>query len=251
MLTIKAISQLLEDKKTNHNQINSGTFNFGDPWDYAGANEIRYPFFGARLVPGSSISNTVNGSDDITAIEIFLADLVKKDDSDQTQLLSDLKIIFLDLYAQLIFDLKNYFKANIDSSVVMNHFLTEFNNDEAIGWSVTLNIKQFFDNSTCSDISYGNAGKVIVYDSNGNVVSILNPNSVIYLDPVYTDILETFTLTGAANTTQALSQTPNFIYGVYKNGQKLRVTDDYTVSSGTITFLYELDSDKIDVVYNY
>ena len=120
MLTIKALSQLLEDKKTNHAQINSGTFNFGDPWDYAGAHEIKYPFFGARLVPGSSIADTINGSDDITAVEIFLADLVKSDDSDQTQLLSDLKVIFLDLYAQLIWDLKNYFKVCLHLSTILN-----------------------------------------------------------------------------------------------------------------------------------
>ena len=253
MITIKALSQLLEDKKTNHTILSSGTYYFGDPWEFGADNTIVYPFMGARLLPsGNSLTNTINGADNVTSVEIFFCDLVQKDESDETQTLSDLQLITLDIYSQVLFDLKNYYKANLDDSATLNPFTERFD-DEVTGWSIVLNIRQFYDKSTCDNISNGNAGKVIIYDSEGNIVQILNPNSVYYLDPMYTEVLETFTLTGAANTTQALANTPNFIFGVYKNGQKLRggASDDYTISGAIITFLYALTSDKIDVVYNY
>lgn len=63
-----------------------------------------------------------------------------------------------------------------------------------------------------------------------------------------TDIDETFTVTG---TTQALGNTPLFVYGIYLNGQRLINTIDYTISGNTITFTNPLASDKISAVYKY
>ncbi len=63
-----------------------------------------------------------------------------------------------------------------------------------------------------------------------------------------TDTEETFTVTG---TTQALSNTPSFIYGVYMNGQRLTLAIDYTITTNTITFTNAMASDSITVSYKY
>lgn len=54
------------------------------------------------------------------------------------------------------------------------------------------------------------------------------------------------TVTGS---TVTLPQTPTFIYGVYKNGQKLTLTTDYSVVANVITFVNVLAADLISVVY--
>ena len=54
------------------------------------------------------------------------------------------------------------------------------------------------------------------------------------------------TVTGS---TVTLPQTPVFIYGVYKNGQKLTVTTDYSIAGNTITFVNALAADLISTVY--
>ncbi len=177
MLSLKQISKLLQDKKENHVQLSSGTYFFGDPWNFGMHNEITYPFMGARLLPsGNSINNTQNGADSVTSIEVFFCDLIHKDNSDYEQVLSDMQIVALDIYSQLLWDLKNYYKVNLDPSVSLNPFTDRFN-DEVTGWSIVINIRQFYDKSTCDNVSSGNAGKVIIQDQDGNVIDVLDPNT--------------------------------------------------------------------------
>jgi hypothetical protein len=53
-------------------------------------------------------------------------------------------------------------------------------------------------------------------------------------------------------TTVTLSATPNFVFGVYKNGIKQRIggAKDYTIATNVITFTTALLNDDIEVVYN-
>jgi len=53
-------------------------------------------------------------------------------------------------------------------------------------------------------------------------------------------------------TTVTLAATPNFVFGVYKNGIKQRVggAKDYTIATNVITFTTALLNDDIEVVYN-
>ena len=244
MLSLNGIVSLLQYKQQNHAQLSSGTFYFGDPWEFGQNETIKYPFFGARLLE----NNTLAGNLDTTSIEIFFCDLVHKDESNETEVLSDMKQIALDIYSQLRTDLKDDYKANLNDTAQLNPFTEKFN-DMVTGWSITLNIEQFYDRSTCDTPDSGaNAGKVIIYDSNGDVVAILNPNSTYTLDPMYTETAEAYTVTG---TTQSILHTPHFIFGVFMNGQRLTLTTDYTVSGTTITFVNALASDVIVVVYNY
>jgi len=183
MLTLKQIAKLLQDKKENHVQLSSGTYYFGDPFFYADSNDIKYPFMGARILDsGNSISNSINGADNVLAIEVFFCDLIKKDDSDGVQTMSDMQIIALDIYSQLVYDLQNYFKANLDNTVTLNPITPAFNNDESIGWSIVLNIRQFYDKSTCGDVNSDTSGKVIVFDQDGNILYTLYPGQTLTIE---------------------------------------------------------------------
>ena len=242
MQTLNQLIQLFEDKKANHSILSNGTFYFGDPWEFAQSNEITYPFWGCTLN-----NSVINGNLATTNFQFFFCDLVHKDESNETDVLSDLQLIAMDIYSQLKYDLENYYDATVNDSAQLNDFTARFN-DEVSGWELNLNINQFYDQSVCSTISAGNAGKVIIYNADGSVNSILNPNSFYYLPEDMTETAETYTVTG---TSQTILQTPNFIFGVFMNGQKLTLTTDYTVSGTTITFVDAKAADIITIVYNY
>jgi len=64
----------------------------------------------------------------------------------------------------------------------------------------------------------------------------------------FTDVENTQTITG---TSIILPNTPNFIYGVFMNGQRLTLTVDYTISTNTITLTTAADSDSFTIIYKY
>lgn len=243
MLSLNQILTLLEDKKDNHAVLTDGTFLFGDPWEFGASNEITYPLMGVTL------NNTnLAGNIHTTSLQIFFCDLVHKDESNEQNVLSDLQTSALEIYSQVKSDLEDYFKATVSNSATLEDFTERFD-DEVSGWQLTLNIEQFYDRSTCNLPDSGNnAGKVIIYNADGTVNVILNPNSYYFLPENMTETAETYTVTG---TTQSITQTPNFIFGVFLNGQKLTLTTDYTVSGTTITFVTALSSDIVTIVYNY
>jgi len=189
MLTLNQIIQLFEDKKANHVQLSNGTFYFGDPWEFGQSNEITYPFWGCVLN-----NSTINGNDSTTTFQMFFCDLVHKDEGNETDVLSDLQLIAMDIYSQLKYDLENYYDATVNTTAQLNDFTSRFN-DEVSGWELTLEVKQFYDQSVCSTISSGNAGKVLILDQDGNTIATLNPNS-------------TYTVTQLTTLLQDLSNTP-------------------------------------------
>lgn len=72
--------------------------------------------------------------------------------------------------------------------------------------------------------------------------------TVTYTTQVMQLTEDTSTITG---TGYVLSNIPLFIYGVYKNGQRLTLTTDYTIVGATITFIESLIADSITVSYKY
>lgn len=188
MLSLISLKTLLENKQQNHDQLSEGTFYFGDPWEF-GANEtITYPFFGARLLPSG---NSLSGNVLTTSIEIFFCNLVHKDESNETDVLSDMEQIALDIYSQLRTDLKDYYKANINETAQLNPFTERFD-DEVSGWSIVINIEQFYDRSTCDTPDSGaNAGVVLIVDQDGNTIATLNPNSTYTVTQLTTLLQDT------------------------------------------------------------
>ena len=189
MQSLNQLIQLFEDKKANHTILSNGTFYFGDPWEFAQSNEITYPFWGCTLN-----NSVINGNLATTNFQFFFCDLVHKDESNETDVLSELQIIAMDIYSQLKYDLENYYDSTVNDSAQLNDFTARFN-DEVSGWELSFNISQFYDQSTCSTISTGNAGRVTIIDSDGNVLEYLNPNT-------------TYTVTQLTTLLQDLSNTP-------------------------------------------
>lgn len=184
MQSLNQLIQLFEDKKANHTILSKGTFYFGDPWEFAQSNEITYPFWGCTLN-----NSVINGNLATTNFQFFFCDLVHKDESNETDVLSDLQLIAMDIYSQLKYDLENYYDSTVNDSAQLNDFTARFN-DEVSGWELSFNINQFYDQSTCGTISSGNAGKVTIIDSDGNVLEYLNPNTT-YTVTQLTTLLQT------------------------------------------------------------
>jgi hypothetical protein len=172
MLSLNQILTLLADKQSNHAELSSGTFYFGDPWEFGASNEITYPFMGVTL------NNTnLAGNIHTTSLQIFFCDLVHKDESNEQNVLSDLQTIALDIYSQVKSDLEDYYKATVSNAATLEDFTERFD-DEVSGWQLTLNIEQFYDRSTCETPDSGNnAGRVRIVDQNGDLVRWLNPNT--------------------------------------------------------------------------
>jgi hypothetical protein len=190
MLSLNQLVQLFEDKKNNHAQLSSGTFYFGDPWEFGNNSTITYPFMGVVLN-----NSNLNGVTLTTSFQIFFCDLVNKDESNEDNVLSNLQQVALDIYSQIKYDLENYYDSQINGSATLNDFTERFD-DEVSGWEVTLNVEQFYDHSTCNlpDSNVG-SGKVLIIDQDGNTIATLNPNS-------------TYTVTQLTTILQDLSNTP-------------------------------------------
>ena len=84
-------------------------------------------------------------------------------------------------------------------------------------------------------------------EDHGRIIAALNRLKVA-ITTLTNTTTDTQSITG---TTMTLANTPTFIYGVYKNGQLLTLTTDYTILTTTITFLNSLDADTISVVYRF
>ena len=242
MQTLSQLITLFEDKKANHAILSEGTFAFKWPSEIGQDTEITYPLWLCWLE-----NSTINGNDFTTSFRMFFCDLTHKDDSNETDVLSEQQIIATDIYSQLKYDLENYYDATVNVTATLEDRRHSFN-DDVTGWEMALEVKQFYDQSVCSTISAGNAGKVIIYNTDGSVNAILNPNSFYFLPEDMTETVETYAVTG---TTQSILQTPNFVFGVFMNGQKLTLTTDYSITGTTITFVNTLAADIITIVYNY
>lgn len=144
MRTLNQIVQTLEDLQGTSALLNNGTFLFGDPWEYGASSKITYPFMGARLV-----SSNLNGKIHTTVINLFFCDLVHKDESNETEVLSDMTLAGMRLYSELKKELENNYPATVNDSSSFTPFTERFD-DEASGVEVNISIEQFFDDSTCA-----------------------------------------------------------------------------------------------------
>ena len=184
MLSLNQKIQLFEDKKANHDILSNGTFFFGNPNDIGMSEEVTYPLWFCWIE-----NSTINGNNLVTSFKFGFMDLVHKDISNQTDVLSEQQLIALDIYSQLKYDLENYYDATVNTSASLTDVIAG-RNDEFTGWEMAFDINEFYDQSVCSDISAGNAGKVIIVDSDGNVLEYLNPNTT-YTVTQLTTLLQT------------------------------------------------------------
>lgn len=113
-MTLNNVIQELNDIATTHDQINH--FFFGNTWDFATSGTVNYPAMIAELEPaileGSTLTHT---------FKIYIGDLVQKDSSNKTEVLSDCLLIALDVIYQLQSNSYDWVLQN-KNSITLNDF---------------------------------------------------------------------------------------------------------------------------------
>ena len=140
-LTINQIKDIFNDFANRHLQVND--FYFG-PIDKIGdSKEFVYPLFGA--VPGDVIIGSNGGNDVQRTAEfrftMFACDLEKRDDSNETEIRSDIVQILSDFIAEC--DGHDFFYTNeidIVGDLVMTPFTERFS-DLVTGYALTFNLR--------------------------------------------------------------------------------------------------------------
>jgi hypothetical protein len=166
-ITHNQIVKLLRDLATNHYQING--FGFGDPWEYLASNTPATPCLWGIL------NNTQRTKREVTlSYSLLIFDLVKINEDNEDEVLSDTQQIALDILAML--GSPTYTSQFIlgDSSQ-MEDFTERFDSKVA-GWKMDITIRIPFDNDVCQVPASGlpsleNTYEVTVYDQNGNIVT--------------------------------------------------------------------------------
>lgn len=203
MLTLNQDVELFKNFALKHKGIN--TFYFGDEWEADTSIEIVYPFMNAILQGSKNEKGIVSRT-----YLIIMSDLVNKDESNETQVLSDTE--------QLCFDLPYYLRGVSNSNLLgafkynENVTLTDFterNDDMVSGHYFDLTISSYIGNNSCNlPIDSGNildnnyiyvggnlpSGSFIVEikDQDGNVIQTFNTSGQ-YVVTVLTSIQDTIT----------------------------------------------------------
>lgn len=144
MRTLNQILTLIEQNKQSVAIINNGTFYFGDPWEFGKSNPITYPFTGVRFV-----SSGLNGAIHSMTFNIFLCDLVHKDESNEQTVLSDMELSALRLFSEIKYDLELSYPATLNLTMGITPFTERFA-DEVSGVEMNITVEQHFDDSTCT-----------------------------------------------------------------------------------------------------
>lgn len=147
MLTLNQIVNQLQSIQENHAQLSD--FRFGNPADYGSEEDIKYFLLGAWLEPG-----TLAKGKSTTKLKVYVVGLVNIGESDElpnigmrNDVLSDTQLILMDVFAQLW----EYFD---EASIVLapdaafEHIEGAWD-DNVYGWSMTIDINQFFARDTC------------------------------------------------------------------------------------------------------
>jgi len=150
VLTLNQIITRIQSLVSSNVLLSNGSFYFGDPWEYTASQisgGMKYPFVGARLV-NSNINGT-NANVFETNINLFFCDLVHKDESNETEVLSDMLKACQMFYADLTDDLNDYDGTDVSLNSSMTPFTEKFD-DEVSGIEMTITIQQFYNKSICA-----------------------------------------------------------------------------------------------------
>ena len=168
-ITHNQIVQLFEDLSTNHFQING--FGFGDPWEYLSNNTPNTPCLWGVL------NNTQRNKREVTLnYSLLIFDLVKADESNENEVLSDTHQIALDLLAMLGSPTysSQFF---LGDNSPMEDFTERFDSKVA-GWKIDISLRIPFDNDVCQVPASGlpsleNNYDVTIVDQDGNIVALV------------------------------------------------------------------------------
>lgn len=168
-ITHNGIIKLFEDIANNHYQINA--FGFGDVWEYLASSTKRTPCLWG-ILNGSSRNNKELTLD----YTLLVFDQVKRDESNEDNVLSDTHQILLDVIT--ILNSPTYASQFILSVTNSMSDFTERFDDAVSGWSVNVSLRIPFDNDICQIPSSGlpsltNDYQVTILDQDNNVVALV------------------------------------------------------------------------------
>lgn len=157
MQTLNQHITLLRSYSESHLQINS--FGVGDAWElvesFTQTNGVigedgevvanrTYPVMWVEIAGSNLSENKLTDS-----YNIYFADLVNKDERNEIEVLSDTKLLCLDLCAYLKHSDELNGLLNINFEFTMDDFTEKFN-DEVAGWVMTLQFTQPYNYSLCA-----------------------------------------------------------------------------------------------------
>lgn len=122
-MTLNQLIQKLNDFATAHQQVHS--FGFGDLWEIEASGAKNAVTMWANVVNGSV---DINGKQSSIDFRVCIMDLVKKDESNENEVLSDTYLIGLDLVAYLNNN-SNWDSYTIANNITMTPFTERFDND--------------------------------------------------------------------------------------------------------------------------
>lgn len=168
MIGHNEIVQLLEDIATNHYQIRG--FGFGDPWEYLASSTPKTPVMWGML------GNTSRNDIEVTySYKLLIMDLVKRDESNENEVLSDTQKIIFDVIA-LLNSNTYYSQFFFSASNALEPFTERFDNSVS-GWAVDITFRVPYDNDPCQVPSSGTptlrGEYTTIIDQNGDVVSLV------------------------------------------------------------------------------
>lgn len=140
MLSLNQIVQKLQDLQENHGQLND--FYFGDPYEIGASSPVTYPLMAAVLNPGTLSKRTQS-----MKLLLIFADLVNKNEDNETEVLSDTQLVAMDIYAQL-WEYLDENGISLSPDATFSSF-TESWDDEVSGWQLEITIDQFYSRDTC------------------------------------------------------------------------------------------------------
>ena len=141
MITHNKIVKLLEDISTNHYQLNG--FGFGDLWEYLASTIPQTPCLWGVL------NNSTRNNKELTlSYSLFVFDLVKRDESNENEVLSDCHQIAIDIIAILNSPTYTPSQYILSPSNNMEDFTQRFDNSVA-GWKLDVTFRIPFENDVC------------------------------------------------------------------------------------------------------
>lgn len=141
-MTLNQLIQKLNDFATAHQQVHS--FGFGDLWEIEASGAKNAVTMWANVVNGAV---DINGKQSSIDFRVCIMDLVKKDESNENEVLSDTYLIGLDLVAYLNNN-SNWDSYTIANNITMTPFTERFDNDWS-GWIIDFTLTNRFLSDYC------------------------------------------------------------------------------------------------------
>jgi hypothetical protein len=163
MITLNQINKAFSDIAIAHKQIN--TYGMGDIWEIETSGTIRYPLLWANPSTSRFENNTY-----VSVWQLLVMDIVHKDEKNETDVMSDMELVALDLIA-LLKNAAYDFDLNTDN-IPLEKFTERFTNNVA-GIALTVELRIPAPNDRCAVPQTGlNVGSGGV--TTGGIVTIIN-----------------------------------------------------------------------------